>query len=69
MSSALSCAGGPLSQGDHAGVGVGLATGCSSGQVLFCQFLWNAKGVFCFILGFFCFFCFFVFFLALNRFF
>lgn len=32
---------------DHvAGVrGWGLLTGCS-GQVLFCQFLWNAKGVF-----------------------
>lgn len=52
--SALSYTDWTLSHRDHVvGCGGG-AYGpfCSSGQVLFCQFLWNAKGVFCFILFF-----------------
>lgn len=46
----------PLSCGDHTVGARGAGTcgpSCSSGQVLFCQFLWNAK-------GFFVLFCFFV---------
>lgn len=48
-----SCADSPVPRRPQGGGWGGRRPFRSSGQVLFCQFLWNAKGGFCFIL-FFC---------------
>lgn len=52
LSTVLRRAGVPLSQGDRGGGGGGAGDRCSLARCFSVKFLWNAKGVFCFILFF-----------------